>query len=935
MAVTEVLRALGSWGVTLSPEIPREVWDKITYFGHIAIHAGPVDVRVAGDSALTSARYVGVVRGISNDDTYRLSGPGLAMWLGDEDGKGPVIENLLTITTQTLENATRLIVPPASSALLEGTYFNMPGNPLFTGTFQWQTQREALNYLTDTLGAEWRVRGAGLLDVGPASSLFVTTPTTIVARKLTGRDMSLNGFPGALGTSRDVNDFTTRVVLLRDDGSGGTASASADILIGLNPYKDLHGATLRMTRLVSETTTDDTNAAARAQLQLNRFTSTRNALTLSTDAYDVKGDAAVGDYLWVHDPDLGITDPANEVRFRGAVLTPMKLRLTEMTWPIVAGMTVAYRNAVGGWYDLTPYLIPETGETTLVVGGFNKTLSDGSDGGGGVRPQPQPNLTIPAAPTWITPFLQGTYQSALTGETKSQAQLTWTLPVNTDGSVVTDLDYYEVRYRSASTPLFPVTHAQMAVYTHAQLAANGGTFGQPIHYATGDWQYTRVPAGQLSAMVYELTPAMPYEAQVRAVDNAVPANAGAWSSLTSWQTLDDTIAPATPAAPEVAASLIAIQITHRLGRSDGGTFNLDRDLHHFEVHGSSAPTFTPVGDTVGTGTLLGRLTANWGMIVGQIPVVGKIQVSSVVPIYFKVIAVDNSGNKSTPSPYAVSTALLIDDAHISDLTVSKVTAGTISASWIMAGEIRTGLVYPLVIMDVDGVRAYDAAGVRTVNIQASDGSVDIIGSLRSGASNKRIEINPPSQGVPEVWFYGTSGTRHAYINAIDNGADYVTLGLNSGEHTSQAQIQSSLLLTPDWAQLARNTFTNAIRGGYLQQFQNDTYLGCRDDGSGADAYVHIEKTGKITFDGFFGKQATLGGAGALYIDQVGGSGTSASVSYGATFATTPLPFIEIQGTSGSPPTASNHAVTARSTTGFSIQYPAGNCDIFIWAIRYG
>lgn len=938
MAVTEVLRAVGSWELALSEDVPQQIWDGLQYYGHIAIHAGPVDVRVAGDSLLSSARYVGVLRTKNHDNNaFTLAGGGMALWLGDEDGKGWVIEDPLVIANKTLEQATRLILPPASSAILEGSYFALPGGPTFTNTFQWVTQREALNYLADTLGAEWKVLGTGLLHIGPEGSLFVTSPVAVVTRRDQGSDLTLRAFPGLLATEQSITDFTTRVVLLATDGSGSIATADADISPGLNGYKDVHGATLTMTRLIGESSTDFTNAAARAQLQLNRFTGTSDALTLSSADYDISGTVRVGDSLWVYDPEHQLIDNATEIIFRGQRLNPLKLRLTETTWPIAEGMHVAFRSGTGVWSDLTPYVQWESGETTLVVGGFTRRLGDGSDGGGGLapRPNPVPNTTVPDAPTWVTPFLQGVYQSPLNGATKAQTQLEWNQPANTDSTAITDGDFYEVRYRTSTTPLFPVTHAQMAVYTHQQLHDNGGTFGQPIQYPVTEWQYTRVPFTELKVILYELTPTMPYEAQIRVVDNGTPSNAGAWSTLTAWQAAQDTLGPSTPAAPEVAASLIGVQVLHRLGRADGGTFNLDLDLHHFEVHG-----LFDLNENLSDTTRLGRMLANAGMIVGEIPVVARFQVNSTVPLYYKVIAVDDAGNKSLPSPATVATAQLIDSAHISDLTASKITAGTITSDWIQSATFQTRAAPPRVGFDFGGFFAQNAAGDYTFIVDALTGSVDITGTLRSGLVGQRVIVNPPGAPNPEISFYPTSGSNHAFINSVDY-FDSVSIGLNSGPSVFTAGRQTTMILSPDSATLQYNTTANSKRGGYILLFENDMYLGCRDDTTGLDAYHRIEKTisgssgGSHWFVGRFGKTNTAAGYSALYVDQVTGSGTSATITYGATMQSTPLPFVEIQGTSGSPPTASSHAVTARSATGFSIQYPAGNCDIFVWAVRYG
>lgn len=910
MAVTEVLRAVGSWGLQLSEDVPQAVWDAIGYYGHVAIHPGPVDVRVAGDSLLSSARYVGVLRDKDHEDGFTIGGGGMALWLGDEDGKGSVVETPISIVAETLEDATRLILPPASSPILEGSYFALPGNPTFTHTFQWVTQREAINYLSDTLGADWKILGTGHLHIGPEGSLFVTTPKTLLLRRDQGADLTLRAFPGKLATQQSISDFTTRVVLLATDDGGSIATADADIAGGLNPYKDIHGAVLRMTRLIGESSTDFTNAPARAQLQLNRFSGTRDALTLSTADYDVKGDVAVGDYLWVYDPEHQIVDNTGEIIFRGQRMNPLKLRLTEMTWPVSSGMSVAYRSSTGTWTDLTPYVEWESGDTTLVVGAFSKKLGDGSDGGGGLtpRPNPQPNTTIPDPPTWNTPFLQGVYQSPLNGATKAQTQLSWNQPTNTDATAITDGDYYEIRYRTSTVPLFPVTHAQMAVFTHAQLAANGGTFGQPIQYPVTDWQYQRVPFTELTVVLYELTPTMPYEAQIRAVDNGTPANAGAWSALTSWQAAEDTLGPATPAAPEIAASLIGVQVLHRLGRADGGTFNLDMDLHHFEVHGLLDPN-----ETLSDATRLGRMLANSGMITGQIPVVARFQVNSTFPLFYKVIAVDEAGNKSLPSPATTATALLIDDAHIGSLTVAKVTAGTVTASWVMAGNFFTSATDPSVGFSAGGFYATDPVGNVTFLVEAATGNVSITGTLETEFNDQRILIGPSLGGKSAIRMYDD-----------DSALRYVEM-LNFG---------GNMLMS------AYNVSNDGRNGGYLffdiaGSISGSAYLGYQNANNSTDWFYQIGSNGAHHMKGFHQQLETIGGLTGRYVDQVGGSGTSASISYGATMATTPLPFVEIQGTSGSPPTASSHAVTARSATGFSIQYPAGNCDIFIWAIRYG
>lgn len=685
MAVTEVLRALGGWEISLKDSTPRYIWDEIKYFGHIAIHSGNVDVGVAGDSLLRSARYVGVLTKQNRSEGYEIGGYGMAFWLGDSENKGDIREALFSVTNEPFHTLIPQLLP-ASGAVIPGTIFNIGGAP-FSGSFQYQTPRQEIDYVAETMGAAWRVNGDGTLDAGLESQLFRTDPVAAVFRRNTGVDMKLRGLLGEAATDQDVEDFSTRVVLLANGDSGAIAIGDADINPVLNTYKDIHGNAVKITRLVTETEpSSGVNADARAQLQLNRFTGTRDALDLSTPEYDIKGDLSVGDSVWVWDPELGLENPANEIIFFGMRLNPLKLRLTQMTWPVAAGMSVAYRNDVGKWFDLTDYLEPEGGSTTLVVGDYSRSLSGEGDGGPfPVTPPSGPNTSIPDAPEWVEPFFQSTYQSPINGDNRAQVLLEWLQPANTDSSTIVDGQNYEIRYRTATTPLFPVTHNQMAAFTHQQLKDNGGTFGQPIQYAGTDWTLAYVPFDQLDFTINELTPNMPYEAQIRAVDNGEPPNYGAWSDLVTWQTINDTIAPSQPAPPLVAASTLAIQVLHTLGRQSGGEYNLDRDLHHLEVHGGTEPLFPPTEST-----LLGKMPANWAMLDGEVAVVNTFPIKEILPVFFKVIAVDTAGNRSMPSIAVSATADLVDNAHISNLSVSKLIAGTITSSFIHAGWMRIG-----------------------------------------------------------------------------------------------------------------------------------------------------------------------------------------------------------------------------------------------------
>lgn len=777
MSVTEALKALGTWSLRLRPDTPQEIIAGFQYLGHVTVHLGRVDPKVVGDGLLASSRYTGVLRGLaSEDEGHTLSGCGMAFWLGDEDGKGDVYETAKVYTAASFTSVITDLLP-ASGAVTAGTLHPIAGT--YTGTHLYQDPRTAIGYVCDTMSADWRVNGDATLDAGPEEDLFVTDPEAAVVRRGSGVDMNLRAFSGSAGVTVDVEDFSTRVVLLAENEGDAVATGSADIDPGLNVYKDIHGNPVVLTRLASESQTSSGNADIRAQLQLNRFTGTRDALTLSTSDYDIKGTAAVGDYVWAHDPDVGLFNEDNEVVFRGTRIYPVKLRVTELTWPVVEGSTVAYRNGNGDWVDLTPYVEFETDATTITVGGFSRSLT----GAGTESPstRPKPDTSVPDVVTWVTPFRMSTYQSEVTGEARGEAILTWDRPLNVDGSTIVDGDHYEIRYRKATTPLYPITWDQLEALglTWDQLEATGATWDEPVQYPQTEWQFANVAFDFETCRLQELVPAMAYEAQIRAVDGATPPNAGAWSAVTEWQTTNDDIPPSTPAAPAVAANPMAVQVTHSLGISSGGTFNLERDLHHLEIHGGNDHFFVPDENT-----LLGKAIANYGMMVAQTPMVVTFPIDRVTPVYFKAIAVDNAGNKSNPSPGAIQTAELISSQYISDLTASKITSGTITSNVLVSGRVATMPTgsFPGVEMTSAGLKGWNTTGQAPLHWNSSTGALHVNGSggidiqdgrmvVRNAAGQIIVEIGECADGRHGVQVYKDNGTRVARIGELASSVD--------------------------------------------------------------------------------------------------------------------------------------------------------------------
>lgn len=814
MSVQDVLKKVGQWSVKLKAGAPVGVVSSLEFFGHIAIIPGAINPVERGDECLALARYVGVLRDVDTQDQPTLSGVGLAAWLGDENGRGDVIEAPgVTVTGATFTQAVRALLP-TGGAITEGTlYTGVPGT--ISNTWMYQTPRTAIDYVCGTMGGEWRVNNDGTLDAGPASSLYVTSPTCVIARRdVAGYDMSLKALAGSMQATRSVKDYTSRVVLVAQALAGGTADA------GVIPYKDLHGNPVAITRVVDETSeTTYANAAGRAQALLDQYSTVNTSVRLSVDEFDVAGDYTPGDIVWVWDPAGGLVDTSNEVPFRGRILNPLAVRVLSSTWPVARGYTVAYRSGDGVWTDLTPWVEWETGGGQVEVADLTATALTSSVGTSGTQVQGGGgglgDTAVPDVPTFGA-FSTSSYQPG-DGLSRAAVKVTWTEPLNTDGSTIVDGDHYEVRYRP------------------------GGTT---------DWAVVYAPWDQTSVTVTDLAPATGYDWQIRAVDYATPTNYGAWSATTAYTSAEDTTAPGTPAPPTVAASLIAIQVMHTLGLASGGTYNLPPDMDHLEVHGSVAGSgYTPDGST-----LLGKLPANGGMVTGGIPAVGTFAVDTIAnagqAVYVKVIAVDRTGNRSTASAAASSTATLIDSAHISDLTASKITAGTISAALILSGSIKTGTSGARVEQDANGIRLYDSGGTLTVNLDASAGAASFKGAITSGstitggifqtaATGQRLVIDP--SGFNTIYFYGSSGDA-AFINA-PTGAG---LGMNSG--TGGGAYRTRMFLNPGTVQLESiNASTQAVVGGRVLLTQSlaevSTTTGLASLKCGANSYVECTEGG--------------------------------------------------------------------------------------------
>lgn len=388
--ITEAKEAFGSFRVRLRgkpeaqpgrkplPATPQEILDLLddsNWLGHVIITDVWVDPNEV--DPLSVARYTGVYRERSfSEEAKEIGGSGLVYWLGDGQQRGPeILESELVLDSLTLEQGLQQLLPDAIEL---GDVVGAVGTQ--TARYLFVTRRRAIEDWCSLFDAEYEITPQGFLNAGPASSLYPTfnDPNTLIKRHgaKSASDLDLKSLPTAnVVFATDAVNYATRVIALTQIEDESFLEGSADLPVPTT-YRDLHGNLVTITDVNVESTLDAFNVDARAAARLAQISEPRNTIELSTTRYDVEGTIKVGDSVWVWDPESGLYDLANKIIFAGEDYFPGKLRVVGLTWPITKGMGVYFRRntAAGETYDLTPYVLWESGSTQVEVGAFSRSL---------------------------------------------------------------------------------------------------------------------------------------------------------------------------------------------------------------------------------------------------------------------------------------------------------------------------------------------------------------------------------------------------------------------------------------------------------------------------------------------------------------------------------------------------------------------------------
>ena len=705
MAVTQRHMGAGNFSVTFSQEFtPTEIVEAIKEWGHIVITPQEIDTTTLTDTEIKGLSiYTGIVLNRTLEEgVVSINGQGLELYMGDGAAKGMVIAESNnvgkvrnytgTTLAETLFNSTAQTNKPLGimrdeagnlQAITQGTISNPAGT--YTGSHFVETSLSALKFVSEVLDTEYRVNMNGTLDAGPAANLFkgvgTATPETIVVKTAYGQDPNLEGVvPQGLRTEFDATDFVTRVDFTGEVGFFDTATdVAGEANLSSIPYKDLHGNALKRVALVQEPDVPEALLNSRAQSILNELSRVKKVLNLDLEQYEVQGDMKPGDFIFAFDPDIGFVDTETEataesrslfeVAFRGQTINPVKVRVKGITWPVTNGMGCYFRDKDGNYTDLSQYVNYESGSAQVELGDVLRTIGDDLRFSEFSLSREQAGVfSIPDLPS--TPTLQsGTYLDS-TGISKGFIRVVVSRPTNTDGSQITDGQSYRVRYKKLGD----------------------------AQYSFQSFPYTGVATESL--LIQDLTVGTTYQVGVHVVDksgfkkmsafdgsgedlytdsSSVNAN---FATNARVEIQKDGQAPSKPKTATIASGPLRVQVTHSLGKdgTDGngnpfGNFTLEGDIDYLAVH-AVTQSGNSQNFTVAEANKIGEIRVTAGNLLQQIPVIGTINLADSSAHYFRLVAVDKSGNASNPSDGQSATATLIEESHIADATITTAKIGT-------------------------------------------------------------------------------------------------------------------------------------------------------------------------------------------------------------------------------------------------------------------
>lgn len=369
------------------------------------------------------------------------------------------------------------------------------------------------------------------------------------------------------------------------------------------------------------------------------------------------------------------------------------------------------------------------------------------------------------------------------GIARARVSLTWEAPTkNSDDTDLTDLAGYEV----------------WTNYTGF----------------TGPWtEKTGVLSANTSTILSNLNQNVPVYFKVFAVDSSLNRSEGAeYSTTTGILALE--LAP--PTAPTLTTRLGTVTVSwNGLQKNPDNTeSNPPASIRIIEVHASTTTGFTPGSNTL-KGTMVAG-SANYTVIAG---------LDYTSSWYFKLVAVDVNGNKTSGS---VQSAINIAKTGAADIT-----AGTITANELNVGNVGANLVSANVLratnpagtsgfeINANYLRAFSATLGNTFVVNGTTGVVTVgTNTVISGNSITTGTINASAVAVTNLNANNiTSGTINANtINVTNLNASNITFGTLNGNNVTVQNLNANAITAGSFSgdRITGGTITGTtVSGGTL------------------------------------------------------------------------------------------------------------------------
>jgi hypothetical protein len=371
MSVTQTLMGPGNLTISLAEPLPQSIRNALRCLDHVAIGPqGLADLGLSNANFLAAIKaakgYVGVI--LDLPDTLTIGGQDLSWWLGDSSGIGPTADSPIVRTTST-NTSTWLDQILPTNGITKGAVTN--GTSFAGVTNFFPTDIEVLNWICQQAGTEWVINADGTVDVAPSTTLFpapTTSDATIITRDPSGDEGGLSGVEAVqMDRAANAEAVVSRAVVFHTESAADVSFITASQTPTGVRWKDFAGNTPTDRTLRADA--PNLRLAAATTLATNLVTSQsviQREVTLSSRTHNVAAEVRPGDRVWAYDPEVGLSDTANQVTWRGEVITPAQLRVASLTWPITQGVGV-YLRIDGTWTDITRYVQVEENIVSWVV----------------------------------------------------------------------------------------------------------------------------------------------------------------------------------------------------------------------------------------------------------------------------------------------------------------------------------------------------------------------------------------------------------------------------------------------------------------------------------------------------------------------------------------------------------------------------------------